>query len=77
LGRSTNSIESNTRALFDASREDVLETNAEKTEYCIYNSSIMKLFYMHNDLHVLANHMAIFRKVKYINKTCRRSMYIN
>jgi hypothetical protein len=33
LGRSTNTIESNTKALFDASTEEVLEINANKTKY--------------------------------------------
>ena len=33
LGRSTNNIESNTKTLFDASTEEVLEANTKKTKY--------------------------------------------
>lgn len=71
LGRSTNTIESNTKALFDASTEEVLETNAKETKYIQWqyqqmHTSILKLVYIHNDLlHVSAKHKAIFREVKY------------
>jgi len=73
LGRSTNTIESNTKALFDASTEEVLETNAKETKYIQWqyqqmHTSILKLVYIHNDLlHVSDG---------YIKETCRRSLCI-
>lgn len=33
IGQKHNTIQSNTKALFDASTEEVLETNAKKTKY--------------------------------------------
>jgi hypothetical protein len=65
LGDNINTIQKNTEVLTDASKEDALEVNTEKTKYmlmsCHYNAWQTKIY--------LVDHLKMSQKFKYMGIT--------